>query len=172
MIRAYGDYFEAGDDPEISRPEVNYEVYRFAEGDNGNADAWTLIGSTASTVMTDKNFGDLDKGDYRYAVKVVYKSGVSEPAFSEIISKDTNGVETIGASTDTRIVPNPCPSYFRITNAEEYVGLQIVDLEGKLMLNTSVTDESIDVSDFAKGIYLVLLTDADGKVTTLKLIKN
>jgi len=172
MIRAYGDYLEAGDDPEISRPEVNYEVYRFAEGDNNNADAWTLIGSTASTVMTDKNFGDLDKGDYRYAVKVVYKSGVSEPAFSEIISKDTNGVETIGASTDTRIVPNPCPSYFRITNAEYYVGLQIVDLEGKLMLNTSVTDESIDVSDFAKGIYLVLLTDADGKVTTLKLIKN
>lgn len=89
-----------------------------------------------------------------------------------------NTCATLGNSdfdNETRITiyPNPSTRIFNIVS-QQNISVEIYDLLGKLVYNQSLANgtNSIDISNFNSGVYLLKATDANGNTETHKLIKN
>ena len=68
------------------------------------------------------------------------------------------------AQTQTRIYPNPARNYVTInTAAQEPLKAEIMDINGKVVMEKEVTDgERIDVSSLKPGVYMVILHSENG----------
>ncbi|MFZ4520182.1 MAG: choice-of-anchor J domain-containing protein [Bacteroidales bacterium] len=63
-------------------------VYRLRQGEEQNPSAWTPVGTTNSTMITDTSWFSLPCGPYRWGVKVQYSGNRWSPvAFSNILGK-------------------------------------------------------------------------------------
>lgn len=89
-----------------------------------------------------------------------------------------NTCATLGNSdfdNETRITiyPNPSTRIFNIVS-QQNISVEIYDLLGKLVYSQSLVSgtNSIDISNFNAGVYLLKATDANGNSETHKLIKN
>lgn len=89
-----------------------------------------------------------------------------------------NTCATLGNSdfdNETRITiyPNPSTRIFNIVS-QQNISVEIYDLLGKLVYSQSLVSgtNSIDISNFNAGVYLLKATDANGNTETHKLIKN
>lgn len=89
-----------------------------------------------------------------------------------------NACATLGNSdfenvTSITIYPNPSTGIFNIVS-QQNASVEIYDLLGKLVYNQSLVSgtNSIDISNFNAGVYLLKATDANGNTETHKLIKN
>lgn len=89
-----------------------------------------------------------------------------------------NACATLGNSdfenvTRITIYPNPSTGIFNIVS-QQNASVEIYDLLGKLVYNQSLANgtNSIDISNFNSGVYLLKATDANGNSETHKLIKN
>lgn len=89
-----------------------------------------------------------------------------------------NACATLGNSdfenvTSITIYPNPSTGIFNIVS-QQNASVEIYDLLGKLVYNQSLVSgtNSIDISNFNSGVYLLKATDANGNTETHKLIKN
>ncbi len=89
-----------------------------------------------------------------------------------------NACVTLGNSdfenvTSITIYPNPSTGIFNIVS-QQNASVEIYDLLGKLVYNQSLVSgtNSIDISNFNAGVYLLKATDANGNSETHKLIKN
>jgi hypothetical protein len=89
-----------------------------------------------------------------------------------------NTCATLGNSdfdNETRITiyPNPSTRIFNIVS-QQNISVEIYDLLGKLVYNQSLANgtNSIDISNFNTGVYLLKVTDDNGKSESHKLIKN
>lgn len=88
-----------------------------------------------------------------------------------------NGTATITGSIDAHatstvtIYPNPASTLLNV-EAEGYDNLQIVNLVGQVVYNTSVNGHmQINVSDLSNGVYFVRLTNGKGTATQ-KFVKR
>lgn len=69
-----------------------------------------------------------------------------------------------------QVYPNPAKTYLNITsNSFAAKNVEIYDVLGKMVVNTTVTNTSINVSGLTKGIYAVKISE-DGKTATRKLV--
>lgn len=89
-----------------------------------------------------------------------------------------NTCATLGNSdfdneTSITIYPNPSTRIFNIVS-QQNISVEIYDLLGKLVYSQSLVSgtNSIDISNFNSGVYLLKATDANGNTETHKLIKN
>lgn len=89
-----------------------------------------------------------------------------------------NACATLGNSdfenvTSITIYPNPSTGIFNIVS-QQNASVEIYDLLGKLVYSQSLVSgtNSIDISNFNAGVYLLKATDANGNTETHKLIKN
>lgn len=69
------------------------------------------------------------------------------------------------------IYPNPVKDVLSIQSKDKIVKAEIYDAAGRVLKTVSVTDNSINVSELAKGNYIIKLSTKD-KMTTQKFIKN
>jgi hypothetical protein len=86
------------------------------------------------------------------------------------VQEDT--LSTVDATVlDMRIYPNPVDGNFVTiqtpVNGVKYV--EVFDITGKRLMNTSLSSDTLDVSSFSAGVYLVKLT-VEGQSKTSKLI--
>jgi len=79
----------------------------------------------------------------------------------------------ISEMNDKKLVlyPNPVNHILKIQSDEVIQSIEITDLSGRI-LNAKFTDSTIDFSNFPKGIYIVKIKLANGKVRTQKIIKK
>ncbi|MBM4399587.1 MAG: carboxypeptidase regulatory-like domain-containing protein [Candidatus Cloacimonetes bacterium] len=113
------------------RSLTGYTIWRMLEGQELNQAVWVLIGScnAGSTTITDTNWGALNEGNYRYAVRANYGNDSSEPTFSNILHRYLYGTLT-GYVRDLddlpvcnalvslyRVVPDGNGPYFGNTNS-------------------------------------------------------
>lgn len=89
-----------------------------------------------------------------------------------------NACATLGNSdfenvTSITIYPNPSTGIFNIVS-QQNASVEIYDLLGKLVYSQSLVSgtNSIDISNFNAGVYLLKATDANGNTEIHKLIKN
>lgn len=90
-----------------------------------------------------------------------------------ILAHSFVGLDELTATTAT-LYPNPAISSVTIelTDKNAVAELTIVDLFGKVVYTSSVTGtESVDVSNFTSGVYVVRLTN-NGQTTSARFVKN
>lgn len=85
----------------------------------------------------------------------------------------TTSVENIKDEFSFNIYPNPASGIVNFDNIPQNSMLSIIDLTGKVMYEQFVSDnfESVNISDFTNGIYLVQIEN-NGSISNKKLIVN
>lgn len=82
------------------------------------------------------------------------------------------GVESVDSNAEIAVYPNPANDVINVKgNDIQYV--EIYNAIGIKVVSKNVNDsESINIADFASGIYFVRIIDKSGNITTEKIIKR
>ncbi len=87
---------------------------------------------------------------------------------------EPSGINSNALGDMVQILPNPASDYVNITIAENFSGsIMINDLSGKLIMNEYVDfsgTKTISLSNFAEGMYLVTLINAENEMYRTKLV--
>jgi hypothetical protein len=75
------------------------------------------------------------------------------------------------ATKEVIIYPNPTNGILYFSNDNKTILVTIYDFQGKLLLSKMLDNNTIDISGFQNGIYLLKTIDLD-KVTINKVIKK
>ena len=120
-----------------------------------------------------------DVGAHTWYVKAVNGSGlskISSSVFNFDATSTTASVPSLNTEfNDIQVYPNPFNDKIRVSiiNSAGFKNLRIVDLTGKIILIKNITSElmEIDLSNFQKGMYYLLIDGVNGS-RAAKLIKN
>lgn len=90
-----------------------------------------------------------------------------------IVEGSTLGVNDF-ANTTFSIYPNPVADVLNIKSNDSVLMkfAQVYDLSGKLIIESNITNASINVNSLAKGAYILLLRDENGKDYGQKFLKE
>lgn len=124
---------------------VKYEVYLDGE----------KVGETAETQFTLTGVKD---GRHTVGVRAVYGAGNSEIAEQEFVAGD---IAVSDAACDSfSVYPNPAREYVNITGG--FDSIEVFDISGTLVTRYGSETRSINVSDWAKGVYMFKAYSAEG----------
>ena len=114
----------------------------------------------------DGQWADLDDGLYKWGVSHVINGVESAISWSECLEKNTTGVEE--NRFEAVVYPNPANGVVRIEGVE-VDEVRVYNALGQMVKIVRRTNE-IDVADLVKGIYLLRITDAEGKSHTARVV--
>jgi uncharacterized protein YaiE (UPF0345 family) len=87
----------------------------------------------------------------------------------------TLGIDAFESSVFT-VYPNPVKNTINIAintaNPVEFVTAQVYDLSGRMVHQTQVANQTVTVNHLAKGTYILMLRDSNGKDYSQKFIKE
>jgi len=97
--------------------------------------------------------------------------------FDDIVINDnpdktvTVGIEKLSQPSKFTVYPNPADNVINITNTTNSQ-VQIFNLLGREIVNLKATSnlQSIDVTNFSEGVYLIKITGNDGNINTQKIV--
>jgi hypothetical protein len=80
----------------------------------------------------------------------------------------------INQSSVNVIYPNPVSNVLTIESASETNHVRITDISGRIILSQQIIDKTsqFDTSTWSSGLYIVTLTDQEGKNESYKLVKQ
>lgn len=113
----------------------------------------------------------LASGTTYFRLKAVDRNGSF--GYSGIVSITATGTCTTGIQIT--VSPNPASNLVNIQNLDGGRNLiSLWDINGKQLAEVSATGttQRIDIGTYANGIFLLRITNASGKVTTLKVVKQ
>ncbi len=90
-----------------------------------------------------------------------------------ILGQGTTGIDNVHLAATT--FPNPFSSDLTVSAESPIKNITVYDITGKTILNIPVNLENsknIGTSNFAKGYYLIKVTDANNNVSTIKTVKQ
>jgi hypothetical protein len=138
-----------------------------------NGTDWQTIGTVAAAGNSNTarrysfTHSTPGKGINYYRIKLVDLDAKFEFSPTKAISFST--------STSITVSPNPTADKVFITSGNSgTVELTIYSTEGRLVQNFKafVLGNSIDMSSFAPGIYMLKITDKDGSTEVMRVVKN
>jgi hypothetical protein len=151
-----------------------YNVYRGLLDDVHNASSWAPLNSSAVTDTTyaDNTWPPASAGDYIYAVEAIYTTGESVLSFSNTINFTPVGVEEIGED-DVMVYPNPARDILYIENCQQGTAI-VYNVTGQVMGEYLINDQlnTINVSSFESGLYIIKIVDHNNEVSSMKFFKN
>ena len=75
-----------------------------------------------------------------------------------------------------KLYPNPTSQMLNISSNINFNGLQVVDLQGRIVYNQTIGNLSsstrINISELNAGIYFVKISNNQGVISTQRFIKN
>lgn len=157
----------------VEYPVKGYKVYRLPAYDRNDESTWTLLTPEAisETSLIDDTWKNVGSGLYSWAVKALYATGESAPAFCGY-SVDENGnitdVEEVSVADDmtvTRISHDTI-----LVNVPADGRLTVSDTAGIVVLTTDLSaGENVIRLDIIDGVYLFRAVYG-GKTRTFKLM--
>lgn len=151
-----------------------YNIYRGLLDDVHNAASWAPLNSSAVTDTTyvDNTWPPIAGGNYIYAVEAIYTTGESVLSFSNMLNYTPVGVEEIG-DDDVRVYPNPAKDILFIENCQ--LGTAVIynvtgQVMGEYLINNSTN--TINVSSFDSGLYIIRIVGDNNEVSSMKFFKN
>lgn len=96
------------------------------------------------------------------------------PADPHHFTVQSVGVEDHVTSNTLALYPNPCNRQFVICCPKTVRSVEVFDLTGKLIFSTAEPNAEIiiNTSNWVSGVYLVKITDKDGKVFHKKVVRK
>ncbi len=147
-----------------AQPEL-IAYYKFNQGYDGvsNTSTTTLLDSAGSNNGTLTNFA-------LTGATSNWKSGSPVTTGNTCTTLDNSSFEAI---SNLKVYPNPSTGIFNIS-AQENVTIEVYDLVGKQIKTQEVPvgTSTIDISNYASGVYLLKATNTKGAVNNYKLIKQ
>lgn len=154
------DYtFPAGDTFHLSLPV-----------DGGYSEITWLKGNDVISTHSDLSFSYKNAGNYVIYTKFIDSDGKKVIVTNNIKIFDKN--ESI--KRNITISPNPGNGLFHIdydTLMDDVITIVIYDSSGKLLVSQKPT-ETIDISGFSDGLYLIRVIQKNGKTSTHRIVKN
>jgi hypothetical protein len=86
------------------------------------------------------------------------------------VSEQTLGVDEETGKFITHVYPNPATNVVHIEASSDIESIKVFDISGKLILTKNSNIFSIE--NLSKGIYIIEVTDFNGKALTQKLVKK
>lgn len=176
------DYYKI-DLPSGYRYAVNIRLHDAADSGNGQLytnDAIMKIskngGSWGAAIDTIADAFVLDDGG-PLVYKVYPKSSNNNPMGTYLITTQITRTSTNGVENDTEndivLYPNPTTGACTLRNAQPGSEMQVFDAFGKLLFSRKIDGTStIDLSNYAKGIYMVKVINAQGENFVQKVVKE
>jgi hypothetical protein len=126
-----------------------------------------VTGNTFSRTITNQTLGTT----INYAVKFAYQGGLSVTRYIPYVVG--NGCEQLSVSAsnnfDNFSFQNPVDDYLMINSEKNIYKVQIFNMIGALVVETTTDTKKVDVSDLSEGIYLLALY-SDNKWIVKKMI--
>lgn len=101
---------------------------------------------------------------------------INNPTVNQSLMVVEGATLAIGSFTTNEfsLYPNPAKDVLNIkfTTDIQITTAEVFDMQGKRVLETNVTNQSIAVQSLSKGTYIILLRDTDGKPFSQKFIKE
>jgi len=137
-----------------------------ADTDNdGMPDAWELANGLDPNNAEDRNM----KTSEGYTALEVYLASLMGETIAHNFILAVKEVKSFNAS----IVPTIVNSNFKVIADSPLKSAKVLDLTGKEILTSSlVNNNSINISNFAKGCYLVQIKNLSGDTQQFKIIKD
>lgn len=152
----------------------------------GSHDAWLLSLNSNGNLIWEKNFGgsgidysrnlqQTSNGGFIFTGPTASSSNGDVADASKggydfwVVKIDTSNLFTANSEIKTiDIYPNPTSAYFSVKGIQQKTKIEVVDMAGKVVLATSITNGSpINIERLSKGVYLIKI---NGQI--LKLIKQ
>lgn len=133
--------------------------------DDANNDGYIAFKiKTKSTLAAGSSFSNTAKIYFDYNAPIVtntYSTSVQNVLATSEVNTNKN---------DFSIYPNPVKDILYIQSKEEITKAEIYDAAGRILNTTGIKNNSVDVSDLAKGNYIIRVSTKD-KTLMLKFIK-
>lgn len=129
-----------------------------------------VSGSTTNT-LTISGIGMIGITGYKFRV-ILDGTSMCTSTSNEVLATVTLETKSFGIS-NVKVYPNPSTGIFTIDIVEE-LEFTVYDIVGKTIINQKslVGSNTLDLSRFEKGIYLLSLMNTKGETNTYKLIKE
>lgn len=149
-----------------------------------NTQSWTNTSLTTDTFkQIDFTGTSLPSGNYEFVAFTRYNDGVSGPTNSGFTCKEVKGYNGSGGKTDgsgmtgqdselVRVYPNPTYGELFV-HAPRGAQVQLSDMHGKTLLTWTMrsSEQVVDLSPFASGVYLMNIRTDSGTYTR-QIIRN
>jgi beta-glucanase (GH16 family) len=147
---------------------VGVVAYLWKQSPFTEAQMSNVSGLTFTKTITGQTLGST----INYGVKFAYAGGLS---VTKYVSYVVGSNCTFGINSTAELVqfyfPNPTSDYVTITSNQSIEKVEIHDLLGNMVLNTSTNINKVDVTNLSKGIYLVTAYSGSKK-STKKIVIN
>lgn len=160
-------------DIKITKDGITYYPWKM-QGMSAPFDTATNTGTNDSD-----NFEriDINNPSGTYTITVTHKGTLSGGSqnFSLIATAGSLSILSVGETQQkevTQFYPNPAKDYIYINEIESNLKVTVYDVSGKMVLNTSLTDNRLDVNSLEKGNYVVSYSSKKGMKKSFKFIKE
>ena len=133
---------------------------------DGMPDVWEVANGLDPNNPEDRN---LRTPEGYTALEVYLASLMGESIAHNFTTTAVQEVKSFNAS----IVPTTVTKSFQVISDNPLQSVKIFDLTGKLVMLSSLTENnSVDISNLTKGVYLVQIKNGSGDIQQFKIIKN
>lgn len=147
-----------------------------------NSRVWRFSPNSVTYVSGDSSSKDIQVRfntkavSYTVSLEVKNCMGVNTKTRTNYISisNPTPGVNEVGAERDFAVFPNPTAGVFEVSASKGQLDMvRVMDLSGKVVyeLQTSGAKASIDMTAFAKGMYILQISGKNSSVTKKLVIE-
>jgi beta-glucanase (GH16 family) len=147
---------------------VGVVAYLWKQSPFSEVQMTNVSGLTFTKTITGQTLGST----INYGVKFAYAGGLS---VTKYVSYVVGSNCTFGTNSTAELVqfyfPNPTSDYVTITSNQSIEKVEIHDLLGNMVLNTSINTSKVDVTNLSKGIYL-LTAYSESEKSTKKIVIN
>ena len=151
--------------------EINSSYYSVEYGNDGNSfSQLTKIASkNSSTGASYTDAVKLNSGINYFRLRMVDIDG--HFTYSATIALNANG--NCSAAGNVAVSPNPAIDIVNIQGLQINSLVRLVDINGKKLMKliATNTNQQLNISQYAKGVYLLQVEDATGAVRTVKIVK-
>jgi hypothetical protein len=147
------------DDIELISPMAeldNGERYISRMGNTSSFNAWKLF--------------DLPDGTYYWSVQAI--DNCFEGSIFSVVEEftiNTVGIEKL-INDNTRVYPNPASETISFESADNIYALEIIDINGRVVLFTNEIETTLDISELSDGVYFVKFIYKDQQQSISKLV--
>ena len=163
MIELNWEAPEPGD--EAMATLEGYNIYHMPEGGD-----WEMPGYSETNMFTHENLQST--GTHYYYVTAAYLGGESDPSNQTEVLYQITGIGD-EAAVSTSIYPNPATDFINISAAHEMQTVRVMNQAGQVLISENVIGENyrLDVQNFQKGVYVVLIETEAGNSSNIIVVK-